>query len=452
MQLLNMKNKTRFLPVSFITLMATYFFAASCNKKFDEPPVYVPPDITANTTIQELKAMHKMSNVEAITDDKIIEGIVVANDSTGNFFKQIIIQDETGGIAIRLDNYNLYTSYPAGRQVFIKLNGLFLGDYNRLIQVGGSVDNSGTFPNVAPLDALLVDQYVVKGTLGNPVAPKSVTVDQLNDSYQNMLIKLTDFEFSSNDIGKTYANTVTNASVNFTIKNCAGQSIILRNSGYASFAGLTVPGGNGSITAIYSVFGSDKQLFIRDTSDLKFNTIRCDGSGTGGTVIFTQDFSGVAVNSDISLPGWVNVAETGTVKYVGSSFSGNSFAKISAFNSAQDAVKSWLVTPAINLIGAANPVLTFQTIDGYDNGAALKAYISADYDGVSNTPWSASWTQLTAAVSGGHASGYASSFTGSGKINLGSYTGNVYVAFVYEGADPSATTTFEIDDVKVTGD
>ncbi|HEX6913741.1 MAG TPA: choice-of-anchor J domain-containing protein, partial [Chitinophagaceae bacterium] len=74
----------------------------------------------------------------------------------------------------------------------------------------------------------------------------------------------------------------------------------------------------------------------------------------------------------------------------------------------------------------------------------------------SGSPSAATWTQLTATVSNGHTSGYASTWTASGNISLNGISGtNVYIAFKYEGADPATgtkkTTTYEIDDVKVVG-
>lgn len=251
----------------------------SCNKKFDEPPAYVAPNINATITIAELKALHEFGSYEEITTDDVIEGIVVANDSSGNFYKEFILQDATGGIDVKVEQFNLYTNFPIGRQVFIKVKGLYLGDYNNNIQLGGSADAEGSINEIA---SDLVDQYILKGSFNNAVVPEIVTVSSLNDSYQNKLIQLENFEFQSSDLSKTYAIAGSSPeSVNFTLKNCDGQSIVLRNSGYSDFATLKVPGGNGTITAIYTVYGSTKQLFIRDTSDIKFYGERCTGGGGG---------------------------------------------------------------------------------------------------------------------------------------------------------------------------
>src|SRR6478735_7034874 len=268
-----MKRSTLIIGLFFFGFC--YLNLSSCNKKFDEPPPYTPPNLTPTLTIAALKAIHKMGATETITTDDIIEGVVIANDSSGNFYKQVIIEDSTAGISINIDDYNLYTAYPVGRNVFIKLNGLILYDDNRLIGIGGSKDANN---NINPIAAPLKNQYVIKGGNNIPAIPEVVDIGDLNDSYQNMLIQLTSMEFNEADTTKTYADTSTSQNaVSFVLKNCINKSITLRNSGFASFAGINVPNGNGSITCIYSVYNTSKQILIRDTSDVQFNNTRCNG-------------------------------------------------------------------------------------------------------------------------------------------------------------------------------
>lgn len=277
------KNNLPVFTYSVFLLIFICIEIVACNKKFDAPPPYVPPNLTPTLTIAQLKAMHVAGSNETIANDDIIEGIVIANDSSGNFYKQIIIEDSTAGIAINIDDYNLYTSYPEGRTVFIKLKGLILYDDNKLIEIGGSKDVTGA---ITPIAAPLKDNYVIKGMTGNPVSPKIVDISELNDTYQNMLIQLNDFEFNDVDTAKIYADTSSSKNaVSYLIKNCSNKTITLRTSGFSSFAGINLPNGNGSIIAIYSVYNSSKQLYIRDTGDVQFNGTRCNGGPAVQTTI-----------------------------------------------------------------------------------------------------------------------------------------------------------------------
>src|SRR6185295_6519436 len=102
-----MKNKLSILSLlTGILIVAASIAIVSCNKKFDEPPVYEPPVITPDLTIADLKAMHTSGQFEQITVDKTIGGVVIADDRSGQFYKTIVIQDETGGISVSLDAYD----------------------------------------------------------------------------------------------------------------------------------------------------------------------------------------------------------------------------------------------------------------------------------------------------------------------------------------------------------
>jgi hypothetical protein len=254
------------------------FMIESCETKFDAPPVFTEASITVTTTIRELKTRHIKGNFELITEDIVIAGIVIADDRSGNFYKSIILQDASGGIAIRLDGSGLYNNFPVGRKVYVKLKGLYLSDYGGLIQLGGGIDNTDPSKlELAGIPSSLFDKYLLKGSLGNAVKPNVVNVNDLTtniqDTLQNTLIELHGYEFGEVDTSKTYAPPQT--SVNLIATNCSGTSVLLRNSGYSNFAGIKLPKGNGKLTAVYSIFGSTKQLMLRDTADVHFTGIRC---------------------------------------------------------------------------------------------------------------------------------------------------------------------------------
>ncbi len=450
-----MKNKSIIWLTVLAAIVLSGSILSSCKKKFDEPPVYIEPNITTNTTVRALRAMHTTpGSIDAITGDIIISGIVVGDDRSGNIYKQIVIQDGTAGIVVRMDATNLYTMYPVGRRVYIKAKGLYLNDYNGLIQLGVFDRTDPSNPTLGTIPNALFDNYVVKGSLNNIVTPRVVTVSQLTtlmqDTLQSTLIQLNNFEFGKGDTSATYGDpTLTSSAVNFTVKSCSGESITLRNSSYANFSGRKVAKGNGALIALASVFGSTKQLTIRGEEDVQFTGPRCS--------IFEEDFEGVASGADFAMAGWRNIAEVGGIVYRTNSFGGTKFVQATAFNAPGNppVVTSWLITPAISLAGLTTPVLNFQTIDGFNNGATLTCLVSTNYNPTSNTPSTATWTTLPAAYAGPTASGYASSWKPSGNLSLAAFAGQtVYVAFRYDGANPSSgtrrTTTWEVDNIKVT--
>lgn len=428
--------------------------AMGCRKKFDEPPVYTGADIQATLSIQDLRLRHQINGYEYITDDYVIEGIVVADDRTDNFYKSIVLQDSTGGITIRMDGYGLYNDYPAGSRIAVKLKELWMGDYGRMIQLGAGVDRSDpASPELLAIPAPLFGRFLVKKSANNPVVPRQVRLDELGDSLQSCLIMIDHLEFAVSDTGKTYADAVNKLSANKTVKACSGGSVYLRTSGFARFASAKVPRGNGRITAVYSVFRNDKQLVIRDTADIRMDGLRCTGAGS--KLLFSEDFEMALPDTDLLLKGWKNLSETGHTLFRAKTGSVNTYAEISAFATGQASSISWLVMPPVNLSNSANEVLSFQTKDGFDNGAVLQVLVSTNYDG-GNTPWKARWTPLKATMAKGSNTAIAGSWTGSGPVSLAGFRGLVSIAFRYEGADPAAmadkrTTSFQLDNIRVEG-
>jgi hypothetical protein len=281
--------KNNFMRITAV-IAAVCVIGLSCKKTFTDPPPIGDSGIVANTTIAALKARYTtQGTIVPVTDDVVIGGVVSCDDKSGNFYQQISIQDATGGILLRLAGNNLYNNYPVGRQIFVKCKGLFLGDYGKMIQLGGGVDSSGGFKNVNLLAVNLQDQHIIKGALNQPLIPKIVTVPQLTtglqDPYINTLIELQGFEFASGDLGKNYADD--NLSGNRIIHACTNPNtnqITVRTSDFANFATIPVAQGNGDILGVYSIFNSTKQLTLRDTTDVRFYGPRCPTAAGGGSI------------------------------------------------------------------------------------------------------------------------------------------------------------------------
>lgn len=433
-----------------MAVLSALFVVPACQDNFDEPPADIAdPLLPVNSTIRELKDTYT-GTAFTITDDIIISGIVVANDKGGNIYNQIIIDDGTAGISIALNQNELHNGYPVGRKVYIKCKGLVLADDNDLLGLYGALDITGSPVEVS---SSLISKYVVKANKGYTVTPIDVAdIDDLNDDYQNRLIRLTDVEFDAADANQPYADAVNKSSVSRFLEECDGDDVEVRSSGYADFASELTPRGNGEIVGVYTVYGSDKQLILRNTGDVNLNGIKCDGSDPNAVILFEETFNGLtgSNNSIFSLPNWNNINEVGPNIFKVAKFSSVVCVKADMFSiTAGGTSTQWLITPAINLSGYATKTLTFTSAAGFDNGAAtFTALISTDYNGSSTSPQTFTWNTLPATIATGPPSGFGS-FISSGAVDLSSYSGNVYIAFKYVATSPA--TTYEVDDVKVTG-
>jgi hypothetical protein len=277
-----MKNRNYILWLSCLAVMISAVIISGCKKKFDQPPTEVTePNIQANLTIKQLKASYVKGRPVELTGDSIITGIVVADDRSGNFYKNIVIQDSTSGLILNLSQSNLFNDYPVGRRVWVKLKGLWMGDYNGQVQVGFTKDVMSN--NINDIPQSLIPNYIIKGSIGHFVTPRVVTASQLTssvrDTLQATLIQLLDYQFATADTAKTFGDvTLSTSTRSFIINNCTGgtsNQLELYNSSYANFANLSVPNGKGPITGIYMPYGTTKEILIRDTSDVPFNNPRC---------------------------------------------------------------------------------------------------------------------------------------------------------------------------------
>ncbi len=369
--------------IRWICIFFLWITCCNCDKVWDVPPLYTGPALKANISIKDLLRLHIPNNYEKISADYIIEGTVTANDKTDNFYKSIIIQDSTAAVTIKLDGYNLFTKYPVGQKVGIALNGLWLSDYAGMTQIGIGVDRSDpASPFLLGIPQPLMNRYIGLLVGGKLMTPIQVLATGLVDSLKGCLVAIDQLEFVVSDTGKPYSDLVNQLPASHTLRTCSIGNLYLRTSGFASFGNALTPRGNGRATGIYTVFRTQKQLVIRDTSDLQLTGLRC--SVTGPKTLFSEDFSNAITDSTFKAAGYKNISEVGGKYFTTKKTSGNNYLEISAFAARQNAVISWLILPPINLDHSANEVLHFDTKDGFDNGAIIQAMVSTNYDGGNN--------------------------------------------------------------------
>ena len=257
---------------------------SSCFKQsYDLPPdtSQLDPQLTVNLSIANLSgiAANMPSGQYRQLGDSTIYGIVTADDRSGNFYKQIIIQDSTGGILLSLAQTDLYNDYPIGRKVYVKLKGLTIINYKGLPEIVDSASISNGNVTTVAVPSALISSYVIKASFPNPVTPLKVRMTDLfgnPNKYLNMLVEVENMEFDSLSAGVSYAGTVSSGTIatSRTIQDCPfSASMIMYNSAYATFQPAITPRGKGTITGIFSMYNTP-QFLIRDSSDVQLTQSR----------------------------------------------------------------------------------------------------------------------------------------------------------------------------------
>lgn len=436
-------------------LLGLLTFSACVDQDFDEPPGELNlPDITANTTIAELKARHIAGEFEAITEDIIVEGVVVSDDGDGNFFREIIFQDSTGGILIFTSASGLSNEYTRGRTIYLKAQGLTLGDFNGTMQIGAGIANN----ELVRIEEALLEEYIVKGVKGPDPTPVQVTVDQLETNVQNRfvntLVEVQNVEFASRELGKPYAVSLQN--INLDMEDCEGDELVLRTSGFSTFFTEIVPDGNGSLIGVFSIFGNTRQMRVRDLDDVLLTGDRCDGTsggggGGGGTPepvkTLNEAFDGTSDDNSVIINGWTNVVATGERDWIGKSFDNNKYAQASAFRDDAPQMDTWMITPEIEL--NVDKILSFENATSFWTHDGLSILVSSDFDGLDVN--GATWVDISDKARLAGENDAPNAWFESGDIDLSAYTaqGKLFIAFRYVGNKDTNTSTYRIDNVVV---
>lgn len=436
----------------FYFLSFVLFFSSCVDLEYDQPPTCCDDvELETNINISEIKAMFPGGEPMEITDDLVFDAVVAADDESGNFYKGLIIQDETGAIELRMDQINLYSIYPEGRKIFVKMNGLLLGTFNGNLQIGHSINEEGDMVGIA---STMLDTFVVRGSVDNEIEIFDANLGNLTANLQNQPIRLSGVEFE--DPSGTYADAINFLRGFEIIQDCNENQIELVTSGYADFAGDELPDGNGEIVAIYSLYNGSPQLLLRSTEDVVMLEARCDGGGTGGdpciasielTPVSTldEDLNDQSADQAIDLDGWANIACAGDRTWLAKEFDGNIYAQATSFNSSSNEDIMYLISR--NLEFSSSSYLQFESAQAFYEHDGLTAMISTDFT-ESQDVTKATWIELNAKIAG--SSDDFHTWVDSGVISLSDYAGKEgVIAFKYEGTSASNTTSYRIDNVVV---
>ncbi len=432
----------------FILLIVAIGFSACVDRTFDEPPINgEDPNISAEqiVTVEDVLSHYVPGEVVALDMDKYLSAIVVADDRSGNFFRSIVVQDETGGLTVLLDDVELFNKYFEGRRLFILLKDLYVSDYAGLPQIGYTPVADGTQTDLSRIPAVLIDDIIIPGTFNNEMTPQNLTIDDLGFAELNTLVEISDVQFSPGSSGTHYADFVNLNATNHSVEDCNGYDIVLRTSGYADFASALTPEGNGTIKGIFGVFNNDRQILLRKLDDVNMAGERCSNcAGIRGVQdvqnMVSEFFEDANDFDDVDKSGWSNINCAGSRLWFYRSFSGNGFAEMESYQDNADFADAWLITPPFNLSGVT--ALTFRSAQAFYRHDGLTVLISTDFGG---DPAGATWTNLNPDLAGSSDDNYA--WVDSGQIDLTSFSGTGHVAFRYEGSTASNTTKFRIDNV-----
>ncbi len=188
-----------------LILLAGTLLLPSCMDNVDEPNTdgYIitnPKSVgDPNTTILEVKERYCSNSANAdnarnqsnffskVLEDLVIEGVVVANDVSGNLYQTILIRKidsiadgtVTADQAIQLiiKNTCLYPFFPLGQRLHVNLKNLHAGCYSKTPRIGEPYYSSYDNLNLGPMPTPLCETNIHLVGLPDPNAPELVPLD-----------------------------------------------------------------------------------------------------------------------------------------------------------------------------------------------------------------------------------------------------------------------------------
>lgn len=318
----------------FILGLAVFGFVA-CMDGHDEIntydlDVFSPTSVgTVNTTIAEVKERYCASSSGAdfirgssnwstkVTEDLVFEGVVVANDVSGNLYQNVMLRSierdgEDQCIILRIKNTCLYPYFPLGQKVRVNLKDLYVGVYSLVPEIGQPYFSSYGNLNLGPMLFELLKthvQLIGKPNAGAPelvakvldeawlkasanrnykntpmLAAVSGTIDEMSEANRGIALQNTEADEKDGVYGKYEPLVLIGGryfkyfapdelhdmgyGVDRTIVMEGGKKVTLRTSVENEIAFSLMPEDSRRYTGVLTYYGSDWQLQLRDLNDI----------------------------------------------------------------------------------------------------------------------------------------------------------------------------------------
>lgn len=195
-----------------------------------------------------------------------IKGKVISSDAQGNVYKSLYIDDGTGAIELKLCG-TLYTIYKLDlsrmdtQWVYVKLDGLYLGNYRMMLSLGDAPSNA--------LNAGLSDRFYANSNFETPLLWRNMDVGKYNRVLPGKPDQLTEASIDS----PGDANIIAVNSSNYSKLNQDYYGRLIRFEGVKiRYAGVTFQNldtdadGQPQLNPVYEKFIEDggKPVFARN--------------------------------------------------------------------------------------------------------------------------------------------------------------------------------------------
>lgn len=215
-------------------------------------------------SIEFLKS-HYRGYPYTFTENYRIGGCVVSTDRSGNYYKALSMADDTGAIELKLDCERLYERYMLGCQVEVECNGLTIGSYGGVLQLGSAPMENYETGYIAEDDIAAVIH--IRGMSEVGVVPVPLRIAALKTSDVGRLAAFDNVQFREGGTAVAWCDEDAGDPSGFCntdreLVDTEGNTLKVRTSRRADFASWTLPAGSGTAEGIISIYNGEFQLIV----------------------------------------------------------------------------------------------------------------------------------------------------------------------------------------------
>lgn len=239
--------------ILYLNLLGYLLLFVACNEATS-----IDPTPTELHSIAYLKSLGGES-ATAIRQVVHIAGTVTANDVLGEWNRQLVLEDTTGGITLSIADRELYRRYPIGARLIISCNSLILYNYGGRIELGMEADAYGRTGLDAEAEARHILAVEPSGAL--PL-PRTTKIEELSPRLVDCYLRIDNLRFTQSG---TWAVTNSDDETQYTehtVEDDKGHILTVRVCPTTHYANEPLPEGRGSLYGILDYFNGAYALRV----------------------------------------------------------------------------------------------------------------------------------------------------------------------------------------------
>ncbi len=239
----------------------------ACDKGYDSPTSH-GEELIVSTTLAALRSRYAGQSIR-IEEELIVAGRVTSSDRAGNFYRSLTIESHDAAAELMVGLDHLHNDYPIGTKLYVRLQGLTVGEQRGVLQIGHEADPASGFAVDYLPSKAAVDQHIVRSS--DPIAepiPLDCTIAQLSPEMAGRLVRIKQLTYRSDEEPQP---ATWRGEYAFSDRN--GHAIYTFVRSYADFADRLIPARLTALTGILQCTiaqdGSLRyQIKPRDEADL----------------------------------------------------------------------------------------------------------------------------------------------------------------------------------------